>query len=186
MTDDTIEVGEATMAVASLTAVLKGEMPKIGVGLQKEIVGLDKKIDALAQDFVYDRLPKKLSMPRPFTYRQLLDTFTKPIPASSIAEIPTKFPPDAGDAAISFLSTLQRAYASLAEIVPVADYNTYLGPKHIMPTSDKTFDFFLRYWVVDQPLVVFQLMQMGALMPEQVDSLKELFPSLHNYMTAGS
>ncbi len=180
--DDTIEVGEATLAVVGLTNVLKGDMPRIGVEKQREIIGLNKKIDGLAADFVYDRLPKKLSMPRPFTYRTLLEKFTKPIPADTMAKITAKFPADAMDTALSFKSTLTQAYAHVSESLPVADYDTYLGPKRIMPTSDKTFEFFNKLWVIDDPLICFQLMQCGALIPEQVAAVIEFFPSLHNYM----
>jgi hypothetical protein len=182
--DDTIEVGEATLAVVGLSTVLKGDMPRMGVAKQKEVIDLNKKIDALAADFVYDRLPRKLSMPRPFTYRQLLDKFTKPIPESEVTAIVAKFPPDAHDAALSFLSTLTQAYKHVADMLPVANYDTYLGPKRIMPTSDKTTEFFLKLWVIDDPLICFQLMQSGAIQVEQVQAVAEFFPSLYNYMKA--
>lgn len=184
MTGDEIEIGEATLAVVGMTKVLTGEMPRIGVGVQKEIIGLGAKIDGLARQFVYDELPKKLSVPRPFTYRKLVDQFTKPIPAGTIADLVSKFPRDAHDIGLSFMSTLQAAYGHLAEIVPVADYNTYLGPKRIMPTSDKLIEFYLKYWVIDDPLVAFKLMQSGALLPDQVSTLLEFYPSIHNYMKA--
>jgi hypothetical protein len=182
--DDTIELGEATLAVLGMTNVLRGDIPRIGVGVQKEILGIGKKIDALADDFVWDRLPKRLSMPRPFTYRKLLETFTRPIPQATITTIVEQFPRDAMDIALSFQSSLQNAYKHLSDMTPVADYDTYLGPKRIMPTSDKTFEFFNQYWVVDNPLIAFNLMQQGALIPEQATTLKEFFPSLYNHMTA--
>jgi len=179
---DEIEVGEATLAVVGFTNVIKGEMPRIGVEKQRAILDLNKTIDGLALDFVYDRLPKKLSMPRPFTYRKLLDQFTKPLPQATLMDLHKKFPRDAADIELSFMSTLQSAYAHLGEMVPVADIDTYLGPKRIAPTSDKTFEFFNSYWVIDTPLVVFQLMQCGGLNPEQVTAFLKFYPSLHNYM----
>src|SRR5690348_14659229 len=102
--DDTIEVGEATLAVVGLSNVIAGNMPRMGIEKQREVIGLSKKIDKLADDFVYDRLPGKLKVPRPFTYRQLLDKFSKPIPESTVTDILAKFPEDAADAALSFMS----------------------------------------------------------------------------------
>src|SRR5678810_970051 len=40
----------------------------------------------------------------------------------------------------------------------------------------------MQYWIVDDPFVVFKLMQCGALTPVQVETLKEFYPSLYNYM----
>ena len=182
ITDDTIEIGEATLAVVGLSNVIAGEMPRMGIEKQREVLGLGKKIDALAEDFVYDRLPRKLKVPRPFTYRQLLDKFSKPIPESAVTDMLSKFPPDATDAALSFMSTLTQAYKHVADMLPVASYNTYLGPKRIMPTSDKTTEFFLMLWVIDDPTICFQLMQCGGLQVEQVTAVKEFFPSLYSYM----
>lgn len=181
---DTIEVGEATIATIGLTEILRGDMPRIGVAKQREILGMGKRIDDAARMFVYDEFPGRLSMPRPFTYRKLLEQFTKPLPAGAVDKLMKSFPPDASDIALSFISTLQNMYAHLAEMVPVASYDTYLGPKRIMPTSDKTFEFFNQYWVIDDPMATFQLMQRGALLPEQVNALKTFYPSLYNYMTA--
>jgi hypothetical protein len=179
---DPIEVGEATLATIGLTKVLTGGMPRVGVGVQKEILGLGKRIDDLATDFVYDRLPRNLSMPRPFTYRKLLDTFLAPVPQSVVTDIMRKFPPDATDIALSFQSTLTNVFAHLKDIVPVANYDTYLGPKKIQPTSDKTYEFFLQYWLLDDPLAIFRLMQCGALQPDQVTTFKEFYPSVYEHM----
>lgn len=182
--DDTIEVGEATLATVSLTSVLKGEMPKVGIGLQKQIVGMDRRIDALARDFVNDSMSGKFVVPRPFTYTKLLDRFTHPLSEGELTAIIKKFPQDAHEVALSFMSTLQSAYTHLADMVPVSDYDTYLGPKRIMPTDDKLFDFWLQYWIVDDPLIVFRLMNRGGLIPEQIETLKLFYPSLYNYMMA--
>lgn len=179
---DSIEIGQAALATLGLSNVLKGECSRVGVEKQREIIGIGKRIDDLAMDFVYDRLPRKLSMPRPFTYRQLLERFTRPLSQAETNALQAKFPADAGDEWLAFKSVLDQSFAHLSEMVPVATYDTYLGPKRIKPTSDKTFEFFLKLWVIDDPLIAFQLMQSGALIPEQVSALLEFFPSLYTRM----
>jgi hypothetical protein len=180
--DDTIEVGQATLAKISLTTVLT-DMPKINIGKQKEILGIDKEIDKLAKAFVNDQLPKTLTLPRPFVYKKLLAQFTKPITEGKMTEIMNQFPSNIGEVAFSFQSTLQKVYAEVAHEVPVSEVATYLGPKNIRPTSDKDFDFWFHvYWPADRPLDMFRLMQQGAITPEQVESIKEFYPSIYNYM----
>lgn len=180
--DDSIEVGQATLATISLTTVLT-DMPKINIGKQKEILGIDKEIDKLAKAFVADQLPKTLTLPRPFVYKKLLAQFTKPITEGKMTEIMSKFPSNLSEVAFSFQSTLQQVYAEVAREVPVSEVATYLGPKNIRPTSDKDFDFWYHvYWPADRPLDMFKLMQQGAITPEQVDSIKEFYPSIYNYM----
>ncbi len=181
--DDTIEIGEATLAVVGLSNVLKGDMPRIGVEKQREIIGLDKTIDKMARAFVYDELPRTLKMPRPWTYRQILDKFSKPIPEETMRQVTAAFPEDAIDTALSFKSTLVQAHKHASDLMPSAQIDTYLGPKNIMPTSDLMFDFFNQLWVIDDPLILFQLMQCGGLNPEQTNAVKEFFPSIYNYMT---
>lgn len=184
ITDDTIEVGEATLANIGFTTIVKGDMPRIGIGKQKEIIATNKKIDGLAKEFVYDELITKMRVPRPYTYPKLLARFTKPLSEAEIANINSKFPPDANDTTLSFISTLQGAYTKVADEVPVSTIDTYLGPTNLKPTSDKDLDFWLQYWIIDDPFVVFRLMQCGALQPAQVDTLKVFYPSIYNYMIA--
>lgn len=180
--DDSIEVGQATLATIGFTNVVKGDMPRVGIGLQHEILSIDKRIDKLAKAFVADELPGKLSVPRPFTYRKMFERFTKPITEAEMTVIMDKFPPNLSEVSLSFQSALNSAYSHVADMVPVSQVATYLGPKNIKPTSDKEFDFWVEYWVIDKPLDAFSLMQRGALLPEQVTTIKEFYPSIYNYM----
>lgn len=174
-----IEPGQATLAVTHLTPVLKGDMPYIGVERQREVMRLSDTIAGLAKDVVYDRLPKKVTMPRPFTYRQALKMFTQPVPEAVIAQIMSQFPPGTEDVALSFKATLAATYKRLASELPVSEYQTYLGPRNIQPTSDKVWQWFSRYWVIDDPLVVFPLMQGGCILSSQVAAVRDYFPAIY-------
>ncbi len=181
--DDSIEVGQATLATVGFSNVVKGDMPKIGIGLQHEILAIDKRIDRLAKAFVADELPGRLSVPREFTYEKLFQRFTKPISEAEMTVIMSKFPPELSEVSFSFQSSLNNAYAHIADALPVSEVATYLGPKNIPPTSDKQFDFwYADYWMIDKPLDAFKLMQRGAITPEQVVILKDNYPSIYNYM----
>ena len=182
MTEDVIDSGESALVVIGMTAVLQDDVPKIGIGKQREILALPKRVEALAKQLVADELPRKLSMPRPFTYTRLLEQFTRPIPPGKLDAILRKFPPEVSDMALAFTSMLTNTYKHVADMLPVADIDTYLGPRRILPTSDKTFDFYNRYWIVADPLITFTLVNCGALQVEQAATLTEFFPSLYQYM----
>ncbi len=182
VSDDSIEIGQATLATLHLTNILKGAMPRIGIAWQKKIIGIDKTIDGLARQLVADELSGRLTIPRPFVYRKAFERFTKPLSELETKQIMSKFPRDATDTALAFKSALQSAYDHVADMLPVSEIATYLGPKQIMPTSDKLYDFWVDYLFVDDPLKAFQWIQMGAITPDQVTTIKEFYPSLYNYM----
>lgn len=176
---DPLNVSEATVAVIGLTPVLKGEMPFIGVMKQREILDLPRWIQSLAQDMVNDRLPRKLKLPRDWKYMQLLERFTNPLSEQEITTILARFAPNLSDQAIAFVHFISEIHKYLADMLPVQVYDTVLGPEPIEPTGDKLYEFWNRYLIVNDPLIVFTLAQSGALLPEQVATLVEFYPSLY-------
>ena len=174
-----IDLGESILAVVTLTPILKAEMPRVGVGLQREILDLPKHITSLAKQLVANTLDEKLRMPRPWSYRQLYEMLTQPIPEATLAQVTKAFPEGADDGVAPLLFEVQSVFQHLANEFPVSDYQTYLGPKKIQPTSDKIWKWYSRYWVIGDPLQAFQLMQTGALLPSQAGALREYHPSLY-------
>jgi len=179
---DPFDPGEAAVAVIGLTRILKGDMPKVGVMLQREILDLPRTIEKLANQFVNSQLPYRFKMPRDWTYNQLVNQFSQPLPESTIQLMIEQFPPELQDMALSFQLVVQNAYQHVANMIPVMDFDTYLGPKRIQPTSDKEWEFYNAYWLVSDPLLAFTLMQSGCLLPAQVKALQEFFPSLYENM----
>src|SRR5690348_6448510 len=121
---DPLDVGEAALATIGLTPVLTGNMPFVGVMLQRRILDIPKRIQQLAKQLVADELPRKLDMPRPFPYQKMLDMFLKPIPESTIENIQHKFPDSVSDMSIHFVSFLSQVYQHLAQLLPVQEYQT--------------------------------------------------------------
>jgi hypothetical protein len=182
---DPLNVAEATLALVGLTPVLTGNMPYIGVMKQREILAMPKRIQGLCDDMVNDRLPRKLKMPRDFSYLKLLDVFTGPMSEQAIGQIHGKYQPGLGDQAVEFISLVANCHKHLADMVPISTYDTVLGPVPIQPPGDKLWSFWNRYWVVNDPLIVMTLAQAGALNPEQVATLSEFYPSLYEHIKTG-
>lgn len=178
---DPLDASEALICTVGLTRILQGDMPKIGIMLQREVLDLPRRINRLAQDMVGDALPCNLKMPRDFQYQTLLDIFSNPIPEQQIENILVKFPPDQLDQAQAFAAKLATIHKQLADIIPVMQYQTCLGPINIKPTGDKLFRFWNQYWILSDPTIAFTLAQSGALLPEQVNMLVEFYPSLYEH-----
>lgn len=179
---DPLDPAEALLATTGLTPVLIGDMPLVGVMLQRRALAIPDRIQRLAKDMVADKLPKKITMPRHIDYDTMLALLSGPLPEQLIENITLKFPAAVHDQAVAFVSLVSRVHDQLAKSFPTQDYQTALGPVKIEPPSDRTWKFYSMYWVIDQPLVVFQLMQQGALLPAQVGALQGYYPSLYENM----
>jgi len=179
-----VNPGEAVIACIELTPVLKLDMPYVGVEKGREITGVNKEITSLARQLVMNELPKKLKMPRPWTYEQLVKRFSSPLTESDLEYITGRFGEETHGIVSDFLATLQITFAHLSSELPVGEYQTYNGPKQIKPSSDKIWEWYSRYWVLSQPFAMFQLMQAGALLPTQVEAFEEYYPSLYEAFDA--
>jgi hypothetical protein len=179
---DPLDPAEALLATVGLTTVLLGEMPLVGVMLQRRALAIPARIKKLAKDMVADELPKKLTMPRHIGYDKFLKLLSGPLPEQLIENITLKFPANVHDQAVQFVALVSRIHDQLAKSFPTQDYQTALGPVKIEPTSDRTWKFYSAYWTAADPLVAFQLMQQGALLPSQVGSIQGYYPTVYENM----
>jgi len=182
---DPLNPVEATLAVVGLTHVLMGDMPFIGVMKQREIMAMPKRIANVCDELVNDKLPRKLKMPPPFSYDKMLETFTQPIPDAAIERILGKFPPNVHDQGMAFVQYLAGVYRHVADMLPVQEYQTLLGTERIDPTEDKLWQFWNRYWVINDPTVCLILANAGALLPEQYAVMCEFYPTLCEHIKSG-
>ncbi len=183
---DPLDPTEALLATVGVTAVLTGEMPLVGVMLQRRAMDVPRRIQVLAKDMVADKLPRKLTMPRHINYDKFLAMLSGPLPEQLIENITSKFPPALHDQAVQFVALVARVHDQLSKQFPTQDYQTALGPVKIEPPSDKTWKFYNQYWLIDKPLEVFQLMQTGALLPAQVGAIQGYYPSLYENMKSAT
>jgi hypothetical protein len=180
---DPLDSSEATIATIGLTPFLSGDLPYIGVMKAREILDTPKTIQKLSQQLVADELPRQLTMPRPWSWQKMYDTFTKPIPESRIEYIQGRFADHIE--ATQFLTFLGTVYKRLSDMLPVAMFDTCLGQVPIQPSGDKLWAFYSLYWVISDPLIVLTLAQSGALLPSQVEVLSEFYPTLLEQMKTG-
>ena len=169
--------GEAALAVIGVTPIIKGSVPKIGVGKLAEIRDVDSQIVKLAKQLCAGELPEP-SMPREHSYRATLDRLSKGLPPDEIQQLADKFPPAEHDIAGQFVMLVMSVFQQLKAIFPTADYNTFAGPTTLVPDTEKVWMFFLQLWVLNDPLVIFPLIGSGAILQPQVQVMRQFYPTL--------
>lgn len=176
---DPLDPAEALLATVGITRVLTGDMPLVGVMLQRQALTIPSRIQKLAKQMVNDELPKAITMPRHLDYERLRGLLEGPIKEQTIENIILKFPANVHDQAVNFVALVSRIHQQLAQNFPTQEYQTVLGPVPIEPPSDKVWKFYSQYWLCQDPLVCFQLMQQGAILPDQVGAIQGYFPTLY-------
>ena len=111
---DPLDPAEALLATTGITKVLTGNMPLVGVMLQRLSLAIPGKIQKLAKDMVADKLPRKITMPRHLDYDKLLGLLTAPIQEQQIENITGRFPSNVHDQAVNFIALVVPVHQQLS------------------------------------------------------------------------
>lgn len=180
--DGVINPGELALACVGLGPIIRGDMPKIGLGRLNEMGNIPKEITRLAGKLCDGEL-KYQPYSHEHKYRTLLDRLTNPLKQHELDDLIGKFHIEAGDIATQFSIVVQQALADLKAIFPVSVYRTFAGPKNIEPNANVVFEFLNRLDVINDPLRVFPLIATGALLGTQRDIVQQIYPTLSGFMT---
>lgn len=178
-----IDPGEAALATIGITPIISGDMPYVGVEKTREIDNLPKRIQQAARELAAGQVQKP-NIGRPHSYRTLLDKLSRGLSPDEIHGLVGQFSPEASSISGPFVIAVQQAMDHLKAIFPTSEYVTFTGPTTMTPPEDKVFEFFLQYTVVDDPLRIFGLMSMDALLMHQVQTVKAFFPTLSANVTS--
>lgn len=178
-----VDPGELALATVGISPIIDGEVPKFGIERQREAHGIPNKLLRLAAD-VTDGEIKRPPMPRPHSYRKLLDHFAAGLQPDQAQELIERFPHDASDMAGSFLMTAQAALQHLKQLFPMSVYSTFTGPKNLTPDDEAVWRFFSQLEVLNDPLRVFPLIATGAILRSQVMAVREIYPTLSQAIDA--
>jgi hypothetical protein len=182
-TPDVINPGELALACIGLSPIIKGEMPKIGLGKLNDMGNIPKEIAKLAGKLADGELTYQ-PYAHEHSYKTLLARITDPLKQHEVDDLIAKFHVEAGDIAMAFAVAVQQALADLKAIFPVSVYKTYAGPKNIEPNADVVFQFLNRLDVINDPLRVFPLIATGAILKTQVEIVREVYPTLSREIDA--
>lgn len=172
-----VNPGELALAAIGVSPLIDGEVPRFGIERQREALSIPNKLVRLAADVV-DNDVKRPPMPRPHSYRRLLDHFAAGLQADQLQELTERFPHDASEMAGAFLMTAQAALQHLKKMFPMSVYSTFTGPKNLTPDDEAVWRFFSQLEVLNDPLRVFPLIATGAILRSQVAAVREIYPTL--------
>jgi hypothetical protein len=169
--------GELALATIGVSAIIDGEIPRMGIERQRAAYSIPGKLPRLAADVLDDTI-KRPPMPRPHSYRKLLDHFAKGLQPHQIQSLVEAFPHDASAMSGAFLITAQQALQHLQQLFPMSVYSTFTGPTNLTPDDVSVWRFFSQLEVLDDPMRVFPLMACGAILRSQVLAMREIYPTL--------
>jgi hypothetical protein len=172
-----INGGEKALAIVGLYSVIERDFPRWTQEKQNEFDKFDDEIQELADKCIRGKIAlnelKVLS-----NYDKTLEKIKTPISSADRRAIQYKFPQTADELASEFVVTLDNVWSHLAEIFPVSEYLTFLGPKNLTPTGDKTWEFFNKLLVLNDPRDVYMLISSGAMLKSQAAMVKEFYPTM--------
>lgn len=179
-----VNPGELALATIGVSAIIDGNVPKMGIERQREALSIPNKLVKLAGDVVDGEI-KRPPMPRAHSYRKLLDHFataldqeSKALKPQHIQALIDAFPHDASDMSGAFVLCAQAALQHLQKLFPMSVYSTFTGPQNLTPDDVSVWTFFSQLEVLNDPLLVFPLIATGALLKSQVLGMREIYPTL--------
>lgn len=177
-----IQRGEIILSIVGISSVINGQIPRWTLDKMREFDNFKTKIDELAADSISGSI-KLGTLPREHNYEETLGRIKAGMKQSDYDAVYYKFPEQFHQMAADFIVTLQNSWAHLAEIFPISEYLTFMGPVNLTPTGEKTWEFFNKLLVLNNPLSVYMLISSGAMLPSQAEAVKEFFPTLSENIT---
>lgn len=173
-----IDIGEKWAAILGVTPVIDKKMPHIYIADRKRVENLETEILDMAEKLCNGTLGK-LPWPNVPEYKGISGKLKEPINEDQLANMIGAIPDGNGDA---YRREAVEQYAFLINACPRSSRNTLAGPIPVRPDSVEVFRFNGLYRVANDPLYVIQLMSRGALLKEQTDACRNLYPSISSFI----
>lgn len=170
--------GETLLAAVGLDAFLGDERRRLTQELREEAGRIPGRIRRalraflVAQDFERFRSAEKIS------YREILELFTAPQdPARRMAQLDAL---QADEDTVALSLAADRALAALQPLLPRRTREAITGPKAETPADFQLARFRRAHAIVDDPMRLFDNMQAGTLLREEVRIFQQVYPSLYD------
>lgn len=167
---------EAAMAVIGLRAIVSKTVERIKADQLKRIDGIEKEVTRLARDVVNDKLTETFYSD--LNYRATLRDLSEGFDLKQVQEMADHFPAQYRDIGLALTAQSSEVIAALMKMVPTSSYETITGAKSLLPSDVKVWRFVSILEVLDDPLLIFPLMNTGALLRSQASAVRKLYPTL--------
>lgn len=177
-----INDGEKALAILGMYKVIDREIERWTLDKQREFDKFQDEIQELADKCVAGKLPLK-PLKKYGKYDSLLERIKQPLTDEDIAHMQFKFADPKDELAAQFIVYVQNVWNHLSEIFPVSEYRTFMGPQNLTPTGDKTWEFFSKLLVLNDPRNVYMLISSGAMLKSWSQTIQEFYPTLSKAIT---
>jgi hypothetical protein len=172
-----VDHGEAMLAVVGLRNVILQERGRILAPEWADIHGIMRLVEKGARDLV-NGTAEDVSSPD-LKYDAMLDAFSATGSPVALDDIINALPPTLLDSAGIFVGSLARAWNYLKAHFPISVEKTVTGVTNL-PPSDYALGLFEDLLeIIDKPLSVFGMVQIGRLTVAQATALSSVYPELY-------
>lgn len=180
-----VDLGELALAVFGAHQLLEGpgqdgkpaRHPKFGIERLRAIGDWEDQIPKRVK-VILEPTDNTPEYEQPKSYRQLLDRLSSDWGPDQNLEMSRLFPHQASDVAGPFMDAAKRCWDYLRSVFPTQEYQTFAGPTTMVPDDDAVWSFFSVLWVIQDPLVVFDLIAIGAILDNQAVAFRAIYPTL--------
>ena len=168
-----IDSGERAAGVLGAKCVVTKEIEKVTAEQRKRINDLEAEISGLAKSLCAGTL--KTTWPAAPAYKWLDKNLARGFDVEQVQAMISTLPPETQ---LPYMAVAQKQFDFLREAFPRASRETLYGPV-AMPADIVAQHRFAGLWrVIDSPLYVFELMAGSALLRNQAQSVRLVFPTL--------
>lgn len=172
-----INAGELALATVGVSALITGDIPKMGIGRIDEALAIPRKAEKLARRMCDGDL-EYTAMPRPHDYEKIRERFARKLQQHDTQALVDAFPPEASAMSGPFQLVAQAAFEHVAALFPTSSITTFTGPRPLPPEDVRIWKFFSQLELLNDPLRAFELMASAALLRSQVVAVRAIYPTL--------
>ena len=173
---------ESCLAVIGLRTGISDKVERITKPTLERIAGFEKEIGRLARDLVNNKLTETFYSD--LNYRAMLRQLAHGVNLKQVQEMADQFPDEYRDAAHAMTIAASQVIKTLSGMIPTSVYTTVAGPTTLLPDDMKIWKFVSILEVLDNPLMVFPLMNTGALLRSQATAVRQLYPTMSEAIDA--
>jgi hypothetical protein len=167
---------EAALAVIGLRTIISKEVEKVTRAKLDKMAGLEKEIGKLARQMVNNELTETFYSD--LNYRAMLRELSNGVDLKQVQEMVDQFPTEFRDVGNAVTIAASQIIQQLSDMLPRSFYTTVAGPTSLLPDDMKLWKFVSILEVLDNPLMVFPLMNTGALLRSQAMAVRQMYPTL--------
>jgi hypothetical protein len=167
---------EACMAVIGLRTIISRKTERITRATLDRIDGIPKEVNRLARQLVRDELTD--TWYSDLNYKATLSDLARGIDVQQVQDMADQFPDEYRAVGHALSLAASQVIADLQKLVPTSVYQTVTGQTSLLPDDMRLWKFVSVLEVLDNPLMVFALMNTGALLRSQAHAVRVVYPTL--------